>query len=72
MNLKLLKEKRRWDNQSSLPLRFQITLAENIISHGLETSVEIDMETLCGWVEEIKKNPKYPKTILKPFIRKQL
>ncbi|KAL5072112.1 hypothetical protein RYX36_022999 [Vicia faba] len=45
-----------------------INVAENIMSRDLKISAEIYIETLRGWVEEIKENP----NPLKYLIREHL
>ncbi|CAL0303106.1 unnamed protein product [Lupinus luteus] len=40
------------------------SVAENILSRDLEISAEINTETLCGWVEEIKENPDTLKSLI--------
>lgn len=44
------------------------SVAENIMSRDQKISAEIDIETLRGWVEEIKENP----NPLKSLIRERL
>ena len=44
------------------------SVTENIMSRDLEISAEMDIETLRGWVEEIKENP----NLLKSLIREHL
>jgi hypothetical protein len=44
------------------------SVAENIMSRDLEISAEIYIETLRGWVEEIKENPNPLKSLIREHL----
>ncbi|KAK7298389.1 hypothetical protein VNO77_46848 [Canavalia gladiata] len=48
------------------------SVAENIMSRDLEISAEIYIETLRGWVEEIKENPNPLKSLIREHLNGQI
>lgn len=44
------------------------SVAENIMSRDLKISAEIYIETLRGWVEEIKENPNPLKSLIREHL----